>query len=353
MLFQTQIFLLLFLPVTLAGFYILARREQARLAWLILAGLVFYGWWDPRFVPLLLAETLIGWSAAEFYSRSGRQKSWIIIAGICLSLSILVVFKYLNFLIETAASITGLTLPAAHILLPIGISFYTFEIVSYLADVRWNKAPRYSLFRFSLFVMLFPRLIAGPIVRHHEIIPQFGLHPLRAGLYERLSKGSFWLIAGLAKKVFIADQLAPVADAGFAGAAQTIPEFAAAWSSTLAFTFQLFLDFSAYTEMAIGIALLLGFTLPQNFDAPYKATDLRDFWRRWHMTLSRFLRDYLYIPLGGSRHGFRDFCRSQPSSRWRSAVSGMGRAGRSLPGALARDRVDHGAGLDALRPGAP
>ena len=307
MLFQTQIFLLVFLPVTLAGYYVLARREKARLAWLILAGLVFYGWWDPRFVPLLLAETFIGWSAAEIYVRSGRRKSWIITAGICLTLSILFVFKYLNFIFETAASLTGLNLPEAHILLPIGISFYTFEIVSYLADVRWHKAPRYSLFQFSLFVMLFPRLIAGPIVRHHEIIPQFTLHPLRAGLYERLSAGSLWLIAGLAKKVFLADALAPVADAGFAGAAQKIPDFADAWSSTLAFTFQLFLDFSAYTEMAIGIALLLGFTLPQNFNAPYKAADLGDFWRRWHMTLSRFLRDYLYIPLGGSRYGFGTF----------------------------------------------
>ncbi len=307
MLFQSQMFLLVFLPATLLGWYVFAANERARMSWLILAGLVFYGWWDPRFVPLLVLETIVGWGAAEIYFRSGRQNYWVVPAGICFSLLILIFFKYLGFLTEMAVFMTGLTLPAASILLPIGISFFTFEIVSYLADVRWHNAPRYSPLQFCLFVMLFPRLIAGPIVRHHEIIPQFSLNPKRTGLYERLSKGSLWLIAGLVKKVFLADSLAPIADASFAGAAQKLPDFWTAWSGVLAFTFQLFLDFSAYSEMAIGIALMLGLTLPQNFDAPYKATDLRDFWRRWHMTLSRFLRDYLYIPLGGSRVGFKTF----------------------------------------------
>jgi alginate O-acetyltransferase complex protein AlgI len=158
-----------------------------------------------------------------------------------------------------------------------------------------------------LFVSLFPRLIAGPIVRHHEIIPQFDLDPLRAGLARRFSVGAGLFTVGLVKKVFLADKLAPVADQAFQAAGQSAPEFGLAWTGALAFTFQLFLDFSAYSEMALGIGLMLGLALPENFNAPYAAVDLRDFWRRWHMTLSRFLRDYVYIPLGGSRHGARVF----------------------------------------------
>ena len=200
-------------------------------------------------------------------------------------------------------ALAGFESPALNILLPIGISFYTFEIVSYLADLAWHDAPYYPLRRFSLFVLLFPRLIAGPIVRHHEIVPQFDLDPRREGLYERLGMGATLLTLGLLKKVFLADRLAPLADSAFTGASHAAPTFGEAWTGALAFTFQLFLDFSAYSEMAIGIALMLGFTLPQNFNAPYAALNLRDFWRRWHMTLSRYLRDYVYIPLGGSRAG--------------------------------------------------
>lgn len=307
MLFQTQEFLLLFLPTVLLGYYLLAHKEALRLPWLIVSGLVFYGWWDVRFVPLLLVQSLVSWGAAQAYFATQRTHGWIIWLAIAANISVLVFFKYLNFLAGTVATAMGVTFSPYDILLPIGISFYTFEIVSYLADVRWHGAPRYRLQKFLLFVMLFPRLIAGPIVRHHEIIPQFDLSPYRDGLYERLSKGAIWLTAGLAKKVLLADSLAPISDAGFIAAAQGTPDLATAWMAVLAFTFQLFLDFSAYTEMAIGIGLMLGFTLPQNFDAPYKAQSLRDFWRRWHISLSRFLRDYIYIPLGGSRYGTATF----------------------------------------------
>lgn len=307
MLFQTQEFLLLFLPAVVLGYYLLAHFPAARITWLIAAGLVFYGWWDVRFLPLLVIQSLVSWGAVQAYFTTERTSNWIITLAIAGNLGVLVFFKYLNFLAGAVATAGGYTFAPYDILLPIGISFYTFEIVSYLADVRWHGAPRYSLQKFLLFVMLFPRLIAGPIVRHHEIIPQFDLPPLRGGLCQRVSKGAIWLTAGLAKKVLLADSLAPISDAGFAAAAQGAPDLATAWFSVLAFTFQLFLDFSAYTEMAIGIGLMLGFTLPQNFDAPYKAQSLRDFWRRWHITLSRFLRDYIYIPLGGSRHGAATF----------------------------------------------
>lgn len=303
MLFQSQVFLLAFLPATLAAWYAAAGSTVLREWVLIVCSLVFYAWWDPRFVILLIAQTGISWVLAEIFLRSGRRWRWLLALGVAANLAVLVFFKYWTFLAENVIAATGIALPAPSVVLPIGISFFTFEIISYLADLGRREAPHYPLRRFALFVMLFPRLIAGPIVRHHEIIPQFELDPFRDGLGQRLATGALLLIAGLAKKVFLADNLAPLADAAFVSAATTAVSLQAAWTGALAFTFQLFLDFSAYSEMAIGIALMLGFTLPQNFEVPYAAVSVRDFWRRWHMTLSRYLRDYVYIPLGGSRAG--------------------------------------------------
>lgn len=305
MLFQSQVFLLGFLPAVLTVWYGLARlRLPLSREWgLVALSVVFYGWWDIRFVPLLLGQTVISWGVAEAYIRTGRTAGWLIWAGIALNLLVLGFFKYAVFFAENAAALAGWQAEPFSIVLPIGISFFTFEIISYFADLRWHGAPRYPLRRFLMFVSLFPRLIAGPIVRHHEIIPQFDLDPLREGWARRFSVGASLFTIGLLKKVFLADKLAPIADRVFDAAPQGAPEFGAAWTGALAFTFQLFLDFSAYSEMALGIGLMLGLSLPENFNAPYAAVDLRDFWRRWHMTLSRFLRDYVYIPLGGSRHG--------------------------------------------------
>lgn len=307
MLFQSQGFLLLFLPVTLATWFLLARTARWREWALIALSLVFYGWWDPRFLPLLLGQAIVSWLLAELYMRTGRRHRAILVAAIAANLAVLAFFKYWAFLAGNLAALTGASLPEMTIILPIGISFFTFEIISYLVDAGWHGAPRYPLRRFLLFVAFFPRLIAGPIVRHHEILPQFDLDPLRDGLAERLGKGATLLVIGLAKKVLIADKLAPLADTAFGEATSGTIAFANAWSGALAFTFQLFLDFSAYSEMAIGIALMLGLRLPENFNAPYVATDIRDFWRRWHMTLSRYLRDYVYIPMGGSRAGWMRF----------------------------------------------
>lgn len=303
MLFQTQAFLLFFLPATLAVWYAAASKTRLREWTLIFCSFVFYGWWDIRFIPLLAGQIVLSWLAARIFFACRRRPRWLLVAAISANLSVLVFFKYWAFLATNLLLAFGIDLPRPNIVLPIGISFYTFEIISYLADAAWREAPAYPFRRFTLFVSLFPRLIAGPIVRHHEIVPQFNYEPWREGLAERLSKGAVWLIIGLVKKVFLADALAPIANAHFAAAASTTLSFGSAWSGALAFSLQLFLDFSAYSEMAIGVALMLGFTLPQNFDAPYRAVGLRDFWRRWHMTLSRYLRDYVYIPLGGSRSG--------------------------------------------------
>lgn len=299
MLFQSQEFALVFLPLTLLAFYAVVRDAWWRNTVLIVASLIFYAWWDPRFLPLFVGYCALAWGAARLYVRTKRPAA--IIAGIALMLLGLGLFKYLTFALDTLLAPLGLPPPRWSIVLPIGISFFTFQLVSYLVDVRRGEAPAHSLRIILLYIAFFPHLIAGPIVRHHELIPQFALDPLRAGFHERFAKGLVLFVLGLAKKVFLADHLAPLADPAFAvGGA---PDAALAWTGVLAFTFQLFLDFSAYSEMAIGLALLFGFDLPENFATPYRARTLQDFWRRWHITLSSFFRDYVYIPLGGSRRG--------------------------------------------------
>ena len=307
MLFHSQAFVLLFLPATVALYYAMARSCVQREWALIAASLVFYGWWDARFLPLLLGHILITWTLARLYASTGRRG--LLTLAIVLNFVSLGFFKYADFLTDAVATASGLALPRHDILLPIGISFFTFQCVSYLIDLLRGDAPQYPLRRLTLFVVLFPHLIAGPIVRHNEIIPQFDNDPLRDGLEQRLSRGITLFVIGLLLKVFIADGLARNVDGVFkpAGAAGAAPTFSDAWSAAIGFALQIYFDFSAYSEMAIGIALMLGLHFPMNFDMPYRATSLREFWRRWHMSLSRFLRDYLYIPLGGSRHGFMRF----------------------------------------------
>ncbi len=301
MLFHAQSFVLAFLPMTVALYYALARHIAAREWVLIAASLVFYGWWDVRFLPLLIGHATLTWLLARGYDRTGWR--WLLMLGVTANLMSLAVFKYTNFLVEIANDVTGLTLPTSDIILPIGISFFSFQCISYLIDLDRGEAPQYPFRRLSVFVMLFPQLIAGPIVRHHEIIPQLDRDPLRAGVAERLTRGITLFVIGLLLKVLVADKLARVVDPVFATAAGATPDLWSAWLAVVAFALQIYFDFSAYSEMAIGIALMLGLHFPLNFNMPYRAVSLRDFWRRWHMTLSRFLRDYLYIPLGGSRQG--------------------------------------------------
>jgi alginate O-acetyltransferase complex protein AlgI len=299
MLFQSQVFILAFLPAVLVAYYALAGREVWREYALIAASLVFYGWWDVRFVPLLIGQTIVSWLFAEAYLR--RPARGFIVLGIAANLAVLGFFKYALFVSHAAVSFIGLPEPGWNIVLPIGISFYTFEIISYLVDLERGTGHHYPLRKFCLFIFLFPHLIAGPIIRHNEIIPQFSFDPRREGLAQRFGYGIAFFVVGCAKKVLLADPLAKIVDPIFGG--HGVPALGDAWLGALAFTFQLFLDFSAYSEMAIGLGLMLGFRFPDNFNVPYRATSMREFWRRWHMTLSRWLRDYLYIPLGGSREG--------------------------------------------------
>jgi alginate O-acetyltransferase complex protein AlgI len=305
MLFQSQFYVLVFLPAVVALYYVSAASAPARQTVLIAASLFFYGWWDARFVVLPVAQITVTWLLALAHERTGR--SWPLVAGIAINLLSLGTFKYLDFLLGSVEAAVGVELPRAHLVLPIGISFFSFQLISYLADRMRKQAPIYPYPVFALFVLLYPHLIAGPIVRHNELVPQFGLDPRREGVAARIGAGLIVFTVGFAKKVLLADPLAHVVDPLFAQATLHALTFGEAWNAMLGFSLQLFLDFSAYTEMAIGSALMFGLVLPENFRRPYLATSIRDFWRRWHISLSNFLRDYLYIPLGGSRHGARRY----------------------------------------------
>ncbi len=303
MLFHTQEFFLVFLPPVLVLYYLAARHERLR-TWLLIGGsIVFYGYWDMRLLPLLAGSVAANWLFARLFAGGGAR--WLVPAGVALNLVVLSVFKYTDFFAETLAFLGVWRHDPWGIALPLGISFFTFQQISYLVDLGRGKAPIYRFDQYAMYVTFFPQLIAGPIVRHNEIIHQFGLSPLRDGLYERLSRGSVLFVIGLVKKAYFADRLATVADPLFArAAAGEVLSFAEGWAAAGAFGLQIYFDFSGYSDMAIGLALMFGFTLPVNFNAPYRATSIREFWRRWHMTLSRFLRDYLYIPLGGGHFGF-------------------------------------------------
>jgi D-alanyl-lipoteichoic acid acyltransferase DltB (MBOAT superfamily) len=302
MLFQTQVYILVFLPAAVAAYYLAAGQRVLRQWILVAASLVFYGWWDVRFVPLVVGQITLTWLLAILHQRTGRRG--VLVAGVVLNLASIATFKYLDFLLSSVAALVGLELPAANIVLPIGISFFSFQLISYLIDRMRGDAPIYPYRPFALFVLLFPHLIAGPIVRHNELIPQFDQDPRRNGCWMRISAGLIIFTVGFAKKVLLADRLSPLADPLYAKAATRALDFGEAWTAALAFSLQLFLDFSAYTEMAIGSALLFGLLLPENFRRPYISVNLQDFWRRWHISLSLFIRDYLYIPLGGSRRGW-------------------------------------------------
>lgn len=307
MLFHSQEFLLLFLPVALAGWYVTAGRREWRVAWMIAVSLAFYAYWDLRLLPLLVLSILGNWAVAAvaYGTLDGRLlRRAAAPIGIALNLAVLGVFKYADFLGGTVASVFGQQHEPWGIILPLGISFFTFQQISYLADLKRGKAPVYGLADYALYVSFFPQLIAGPIVRHDELIHQFDAYPKREGVSERLVRGSLLLLIGIAKKVLLADLFAGYADEVFAAAegAKTVG-FADAWAGAGAFGLQIYFDFSAYSDMAIGLAMMAGIQLPENFNAPYRATSLVDFWRRWHMTLSRFLRDYLYISMGGNRAG--------------------------------------------------
>lgn len=261
---------------------------------------------------------------------------WLLYFAIVANLSVLGLFKYLDFGASILEQVTGREFAKALLILQIGISFYTFELISYLVDRLRGSAPRYGLRVFGLFIVLFPHLIAGPIMRHNEIIPQFAYDPLRTGLYERIGRGLVLFLIGFVEKFFIADQLATIADPIFAEAAETVPALSLASAGALAFALQIFFDFVAYSDVAMGIGMMCGLMLPMNFNVPYRAVNLRDFWRRWHITLSRWLRDYVYIRSGAAARAPASISWRR-SSRWAFVAFGMGRAEPSCCGGSATE----------------
>ncbi len=303
MLFTDNVFLYYFLPLVVALYYAIPRAGKA---WVLaLSSYFFYGWWRPDFVLLMWFSTLVDFSAGRGIERQRSQgrrgKGWVVLS-LCVNLGLLAYFKYANFGIDTLNRILesqgGEPFEWAKVILPVGISFYTFQTLSYTVDVYRGDAKPVDKFRdFACYVALFPQLVAGPIVRYSSIADQLR-H--RVHSWTTFSTGLLVFQAGLVKKVLLADTFARSADLGFALADPTTLE---AWIAALSYTFQIYFDFSGYSDMAIGLGLLFGFRFPINFDRPYISKSITEFWRRWHITLSSFLRDYLYIPLGGNRKG--------------------------------------------------
>jgi alginate O-acetyltransferase complex protein AlgI len=306
-LFNSYEFLFVFLPVVLLGWWWL-RPPPLRLAFLTASSYVFYAWWDWRFLPLMIASTTVDYVAGRALVRldDGRRRRAVLVAALAANLAMLGYFKYAGCFVDSLDGLgsalgMGRAFPELSIVLPIGISFYTFNSMSYTIDIyRRQVEPARSVLHYAAFVSMFPHLIAGPIVRYSTIDTQ--LRRLTPALsWELAASGMFFLSSGLVKKLLIADTLAPHVDRLFAGHAGL--GLLGGWAAAAGYALQLYFDFSGYSDMAVGLAFLLGFRFPQNFDSPYKARDISDFWRRWHMSLSFWLRDYLFIPLGGSREG--------------------------------------------------
>lgn len=301
MLFNSYEFILLYLPFTLLVYYKLAKylgNSYAK-SFLIFMSLVFYSYWDINNLPILLTSIIANYIFGHFLTQN---KNKIILAcGIIFNLAFLGYFKYTDFVIQNINILLNTDIPLQNIVLPLGISFFTFTQTAYLVDVYRGETKEYSKSDYLLFVTIFPHLIAGPILYHKDMIPQFSVSENYKVNYKNLTYGIIWFVIGLFKKVIIADKLAITANQAFSNVDKlTMYD---AWIGSLAYTLQLYFDFSAYSEMAIGLGLMFNYNLPLNFNLPYRSCSIIEFWRRWHMTLSAFLKNYLYIPLGGNRTG--------------------------------------------------
>jgi alginate O-acetyltransferase complex protein AlgI len=304
MLFNSYAFIFLFLPLCLVGFFGAARLHspQAANLFLIAASLFFYGWWNPVYLPLLGVIMLFNFWVGQQLIANPRR--WLLALGVAVDLGVLGYFKYANFLVNNIDALTGAHWTMGTIILPLAISFFTFQKIAFLVDSYKGLTRGYGFLEYSLFVAFFPQLIAGPIVHYREVLPQFRDKATYSPTAENFAVGSAIFAMGLAKKTVLADGIAVYADPFFAAAAGgASPDLLTAWAGILTYALQLYFDFSGYSDMAIGAARLFGIRLPENFNSPYKSTSIIDFWRRWHMTLSRFLREYLYITLGGNRKG--------------------------------------------------
>ncbi|KAB0613642.1 MBOAT family O-acyltransferase [Campylobacter hyointestinalis] len=306
MLFNSYEFIFLFLPITFfIYFYLLNKRlVLGAKIFLVLASLFFYSYWNVKYLPLILLSIFVNYSVGLSlvnHHKIRLNPNILLVFGVVFNVALLAYFKYTDFFLENFNGFFGLNIPLPHIILPLGISFFTFTQIAFLVDAYKNEAKEYGLVNYMLFVTYFPHLLAGPILHHKEMMPQFSSKLNWVKNYKNIALGVFIFSIGLFKKVVIADTFGVWANAGFDSA--NILNFAEAWAASLSYTFQLYFDFSGYTDMAIGISLMFNIKLPINFNSPYKALNIQDFWRRWHMTLSRFLRDYIYIPLGGNRGG--------------------------------------------------
>ena len=307
MLFNSVIFLFAFLPVAYIVFWNL-KAKSARYIWLTLTGYVFYGYWDPRFCLLMAFSTVVSYTAGLGFLKykDARRRKLCLVVPIAIDLLVLGFFKYFNFTLDSAHTVVrwlgaDVSLPHLNIILPVGISFYTFHTITYIVDAyRGVITPTRNFFEFSTYVSLFSQLVAGPIVRFRQIEQDLD-HLDSASRTRWIVPGVQFFVVGLVEKVLVADSLAAFVDPALANYASL--STAGSWLAMIGYSFQLYFDFSGYSSMAVGLGFLFGVRIPQNFNSPYKALDPSDFWERWHISLSSVLRDYLYIPLGGNRHG--------------------------------------------------
>jgi len=307
MLFNSHEFIFIFLPITFIIYFFLLSKKLiiGAKGFLVFASLFFYSWWNIVYLPLILTSMFFNYVIGNSLNNNKEKvtikirKRNLLIFGIVANLTLLGYFKYADFFLSNINYINNVNIELLNLALPLAISFFTFQQIAYLVDSYRQETSEYDFLNYALFVTFFPQLIAGPIVHHQEMIPQFSSRWNLVKNYKNIALGLFIFGIGLFKKVVIADTFAVWATNGFDKA--EVLSLIEAWVTSLSYTFQLYFDFSGYTDMAIGIALLFNIKLPINFNSPYKARNIQDFWRRWHITLSRFLRDYIYIPLGGNK----------------------------------------------------
>lgn len=304
MLFNSYMFIFVFLPITWLGFRLLSSSRMTKIAifWLFLASSFFYSYWNPPLIILLCTSVTFNYLLSKlFIVRPSLKKLWLYM-GLIGNLIPLVWFKYWCFLVKNVGSLIGGYAEVSQLALPLGISFFTFQQIAYIVDVYQGKSkPEEKFLYYALYIFFFPHLIAGPIVHHKKLIPQLKQMRIFGINYRNIAEGIALLAVGLFKKVCIADSLSPWVKIVFDGGGEY--SFFSAWIGALAYTLQIYFDFSGYSDMAMGLAKFFNISFPENFHSPYKSCSIIEFWRRWHITLSRFLRDYLYIPLGGSRDG--------------------------------------------------
>ncbi|MFK8049119.1 MAG: MBOAT family protein [Halioglobus sp.] len=307
MLFNSAEYLFLFLPLVFVIFVFLSRGSSTKgqIIWLILASLYFYGSWNPIYLLLIVSSIVVNFTIGRKLAATlNRERHYWLVLGVLFNLGLLVYFKYAGFFVNSLNDLGNWLIPVPEITLPLAISFFTFQQIAYLVDVSRDECQEYQFRHYALFVLFFPQLIAGPIVHHKEMMPQFSFLRPASELRTDIGVGLTLLIIGLFKKVVMADSIGAMVDPVFEASAQgqtlhTID----AWVATVGFSFQMYFDFSGYSDIAIGSARLFGIKLPENFRSPYKSRSAIDIWNRWHITLSRFLKDYLYIVLGGNRKG--------------------------------------------------